>query len=386
LKVRSEYGLLALAAAILANEARGQNCPTRPYWPTTEWRSRADEVKVTRAAEIKALEDYAFSVTSKEPGLAGVRVAGFLIVKNGEIIYERYALGADASKRQNYMGFGRTVVGALTGVAVAHGALTLDDSVCAHLDGVRSDNCSIEVHHLLDMESGIDWQESHVGAAGALDPVQHCSAAAMGFGEGRADMARFVLNHPRRDEPGATWQYSNGDGAVLSAVIVSAMNPQHGEHWPWTLLLDRIGAGNSVFTRDPKGALVHWIASLRDLARFGFLYLNDGCWDGARLLPAGWVAASRTVPEGFKRKRIVELWGTEVAGRSWMVNQAVPEQGLTKSWPNLPDDAFFMAGGFDGTAVFGSQSLDLLIAIWGDSFDGNYDMGRMVDMSLAIAR
>jgi len=384
--MKNFFPAVILLATLVAGAARAQNCPTRPYWPTTEWRSRAAEVKAARAAEVAALEDYAFKVTGNEPGLTGVRVAGFLIVKSGEIVYERYALGADDDKRQNYMGFARSVVGALTGVAVAHGALTLDDSVCAHLDNVPEGNCTIQVQHLLDMSSGLDWQESHLGATGALDPVQHCSVAAMSFGEGRADMARFALNHPRRDEPGATWQFSTGDSLALSGVVGAAMTPQYGEHWPWSLLLDRIGAGNSVFTHDPRGALLHWIASLRDLARFGYLYLNDGCWDGERLLPEHWVAESRTVPEAFKRKRVVELWGTEVAGRGWMVNQAVPEQGLNKSWPNLPDDAFFMAGGLDGTILFVIPSLDLLVAIWGNNHDGNYDMGRMMDLSLAIAR
>lgn len=384
---RIECALFALLACCLASEALAQNCPTRPYWPTTEWQSRADEVKGTHAVEVQALDAYAFPSTAKPGGRSGVRSAGLLVVKGGEIVYERYGLGADETKRQNYVGFGKTVIGALVGVAVADGALALTDSVCTHLEHVPAENCAIQLSHLMDNTSGLTWQESHLGAEGAQDPLQHCSVVAMMYGEGRRDMAHFVLDHSLRDPPGQSWQYSNGDGAAMSAVVVAAMNPRYGERWPWALLLDRIGARRSVFSRDPQGTLIHWSATLRDLARFGYLYLNDGCWDGVRLLPESWVADGSVVPAGYRSKRIVELWGTTIPGRLWWINRPEPELGLTaRTWPNLPEDAYFNVGGFDGTFLVVVPSLDLVVAYWGDNYDGTLDQSQIMDLALTVAR
>jgi len=384
MKTSNALALLLLGG--LASEARAQNCPTRPYWPTTEWRSHADEVKVTRAAEIKALEEFIFPGNCIEAGRKGICTEGMLIIKAGEIVYQRYGRGFDASKRHavSWITFG--AINALTGVAVAHGAVTLADSVCDHLTGIRPDNCAIRAQDLLEWSSGLDWcQYVTSGLEAGVGGTQQLSDLAMQIGEGRADQGRFALNHPRRDEPGTTWLISGGDVTALSAVISTAMTSQYGEHWAWDLLFDRIGAGNSVFERDRQGTLTVWWASLHDVARLGYLYLNDGCWDGERILPENWVAEAGTVPVGFKTRRILQGAGNDVAGRLWFPNVAVPEQNLGKMLPSMPDD-LLLVGVQSGPMLFVIPSLDLVIVRLGDEREAQIQLDRLLDLAVPIAR
>ncbi|MFH1808177.1 MAG: serine hydrolase [Pseudomonadota bacterium] len=376
----------ALASALwtLATPLHAQNaCPTRPYWPTAEWRSRADTVATSKAAEIQAFEDYAFTLTGKDEERKGIRTDGVLIVHHGEIIYERYARGFTASKRHIAWSVTKSVTNALTGVAVKQGAVALGDSICMHLDGVPEDNCGITVQHLLEFSSGLDWAEIYENQSN-----QASSVLAMLYGEGRKDMARFVFKHARRDAPGTTWQYSSGESTLLLGVVGAAMTPQYGENWPWTLLFDRIGAQRSAFERDNAGTLAggsYWMATLQDYARFGYLFLNDGCWDGERILPVNWVAEAQVVPASFKVKRIDEETGTDVNGRLWWLNTPVPEQGLSKPWPDLPDDTYAALGHW-GQRIVVIPSLDLVIARYGDDREGSVDVNDLVAKAIPIAR
>jgi CubicO group peptidase (beta-lactamase class C family) len=376
--------VLATATLAISAPLRAQNsCPVRPYWPTTEWRSRALEVAAARPVEVKAFEDYAFTLTGTDAERKGIRTDGALIVHRGEIIYERYARGFTASKRHIAWSASKSVAAALTGVAVTHGAVSLGDSICMHLQGVPEDNCGITVQHLLEFSSGLDWAETYEN-----ETYQHSSVLAMLYGEGRADMARFVFEHARRDEPGATWQYSTGDTTLLLGAVGAAMSPLYGENWAWTLLFDRIGAHGSAFERDNAGTMAggsYWMATLQDYARFGYLFLNDGCWAGERLLPEGWVDEARVVPASFKVERIDEETGTDVNGRLWWINTPVPEQGLAKPWPDLPDDTYAALGHW-GQRIVVIPSLDLVVVRYGDDREGSVDVNDLVAKAIPIAR
>jgi len=94
---------------------------------------------------------------------------------------------------------------------------------------------------------------------------------------------------------------------LLASVISKAMVPQFGEDFAFDLLFDPIGMKSAVLERDPQGGRFggsYLYATAQDFAKFGFLYLNDGCWAGQRLLPVGWVTTSTQVAPAFKVKVI----------------------------------------------------------------------------------
>ena len=291
---------LVLCVQVWPLAAVGEDRAARGIWPDPDWASDTASVAISRAAEIKALEDYAFTLTGTDDQRLGIRTDSVVIVHAGKIIYERYARGYDASKRHLAWSVSKSITNAVVGAAVNAGALSLDDSICKWLPTVRKDNCNLTVRHFLEFSSGLDWQETYEGQSNQMSSV-----LAMLYGEGRHDMASFVANHDRRDEPGTACEYSTGDTMVLAAVADAATRPTYGPEFAWKALFDPIGMKSVTWERDPAGhplggAYVY--ATPRDFARFGYLFLSDGRWKGTRILPEGWVHDSVQVNDAYRKK------------------------------------------------------------------------------------
>src|SRR5205823_3001042 len=119
-----------------------------------------------------------------------------------------------------------------------------------------------------------------------------------------------------------------------------------------------------------------------DMARFGFLYLNDGCWKGQRMLPEGWVAMTVQPSDAFKSGRIAAD-PTDVAGLHFWLNRAVSEVGVDKPWPDAPDDTF-AAEGHWGQRIYIIPSLDLVIARTADDRDTTFHDNDFLKLAMAV--
>jgi len=359
----------------------GAQCPHRDSWPTAAWPSRADEYATARSAEIAALDDYAFTVTGKDADRVGIRTDGIVIVQGGNIVYERYGRGFNETNRHLGWSVTKSVTAALVGVGVHQGRLALDASLCDYVEPQRAENCDIRVVDLLEFASGLDWAETYEGESN-----QESSTLAMLYGQGYRDMVAFVLSHPTRDAPGTTFMYSTGETVVLAAVASGALETDFGELYPWDLLFDPLGMDSTILERDVSGNLVggaYFFATPRDYARFGYLFLNDGCWDGERLLPEGWVHDSTQVSAPYLLNNLDG--GDSVQGRQWWINVAVPEHGITKPWPNVPDDAYVAAGHW-GQSITVIPSEDLVIVRTADDRDDTFDRDDFIPLAIAVGR
>jgi CubicO group peptidase (beta-lactamase class C family) len=347
---------------LLLTLSRGASaaCPERAGWPTKGWLTAA--LPAGREAALKAFEEYAFTLEGQDEERKGIRTDGVVIIHRGQLVYERYARGYEARHRHLGWSMTKSVTNALTGLAVAQGALTLDDPICKHVKATNEKACAITVRNLLEFGSGLDWQEGYEGG-----PLQTSSVLAMLYGEGRRDMVAFITSHALRDAPGTSWAYSSGDTTLLAGVVGAAMKPRLGDGWEWKLLFDPVGVHTAVMERDGKGVLVGsslMHATPRDWAKLGFLFLNDGCWEGKRLLPEGWVAASVVVSEPLKGKR-VDWDPGDVQGRQFWLNLRVPGIQDEKPWPHVPEDAYAM-GGHWGQSVTIIPSLDMVVVRMAD--------------------
>jgi len=380
--VRSERALIALLVVGLASEARGQNCPTRDYWLTEGWRSRATEVRNGRASELAVLEDYALTEVGTTSDDKRIRTDVVIIIQNGEMAYERYVRMYENSKLHISWDMARSVTNVLTGIAAQQGAVQLDDSICKYIDQVADDHCAITVHDLLDSASGLEWTNARQS-----DPAQADSMKAMLYGEGHTDVVRFVVDHPLRDSPGTAFNDSVGDATLLASVVDAAMRAHHGRDWPWATLFDPLGVATATIERDlldhPLGGTHFW-ATPDDYARLGLFILSDGCWAGQRYLPEGWLAASTAVQTPYKTRKVDPDLGL-VAGRLWWVNRAVPEQGMSKPWPQLPDDTF-AAIGRKGQSMVVIPSRDLLVLRYADDgIAAQFDLQKFVLLAMQVA-
>jgi CubicO group peptidase (beta-lactamase class C family) len=282
-----------------------------------------------------------------------VRTDGIVVIQGGELVYERYGRGYTAEMAHPAWSVTKGVVDALYGVAVQEGLLSIDDPVAAHSDVLAADGRdAITFRHLLGMTSGLDFREAYEWA-----PLRS-SVIAMLYTRGRDDMARFAAGHGVVHPPGSVFAYASGDSVLLMAALRDVVGEERYVDWPWVALFDVIGM-DATLERDAAGTFVgssYLYATPRDLAKLGFLYLQDGRWGDRQVLPAGWAAAAG------------EPGPAPFYGRHWWTNR---DAGV-RPWPDAPPDTI-AASGHWGQMLYVIPSRDLVVVRTGDDRDGSFD-------------
>lgn len=224
-----------------------------------------------------------------QPPELGLTLA-LLIVKNGSIIAEGYGPRCGSNVGLISWSMAKSVTHAVIGMLVLDGRIDVD--AAAPVASWREDDRSgITVQHLLNMQSGLQFNEDYVDAQ-----TSHCID--MLFGCGKADVAGYACALPLEHAPGSFWNYSSGTTNILCRIAGDLIGG--GEEGMRAYLRDRLFDPLGMASADPRfddvGTFIgssFLYATARDFARFGQLYLNDGMVDGTRILPHGWVAHAR---------------------------------------------------------------------------------------------
>ena len=116
---------------------------------------------------------------------------------------------------------------------------------------------------------------------------------------GSDDFAAFAAGRSLGSAPEETWNYSSGTANIIARIVRHEAQKQYENYYGFIreALFDRIGMPSAVMEADPSGTFVgssYAFATARDWARFGLLYLQDGMWNGERVLPEGWVTYTTT--------------------------------------------------------------------------------------------
>ena len=258
------------------------------------------------------------------------RTRAVVVVRGGRIVAERYGPNIDVDTPLPGWSMAKSATNALVGILVGRGRLTLEQSgLRREWSGADDARRAISVAQLLQMTSGLRFDDPN---AGLLNDVRR-----MVYLE--RDTAAYAAAKPLVSSPGAVWRYSSGSTALLCALIESVSAEDDGGRmaFPRTALFDRIGMTSAVFERDGAGTLVGSAflhATARDWARLGLLYLQDGVWEGERILPDGWVAFSRRPAPGSEGQAGAHFW--------LRVPAFLRPKGAERR--RLPSDAFFMLG------------------------------------------
>ncbi|MFM1921702.1 MAG: hypothetical protein RLZZ303_3336 [Candidatus Hydrogenedentota bacterium] len=217
------------------------------------------------------------------------KTIGVSVVYDGRLIAEQYAPGWDMHKQYRTWSTAKSMANAIIGILVRQGKLQVEQA--APIDawqGEGDPRKAITIEHLLEMSSGLRSPGAFTNDAywGGIDSV--------------ADAARGES----RKEPGSFWSYANYDTLLLLASARKVIGDD-AEYlaFPRRELLDKIGMRNTFPEVDVAGNYVmssQVYTTPRDLARFGLLYLNDGVWNGERILPEGWVDYTMTPAKSFK--------------------------------------------------------------------------------------
>jgi CubicO group peptidase (beta-lactamase class C family) len=215
-----------------------------------------------------------------------------VIVHDGRVVAERYALGAGVDTPMLGWSMTKSVTNALIGVLVRQHRLAVDrPAPVAAWSDPRDPRHAVTIDNLLRMTSGLAIGQSLTSNwTSAFDP-----SAQMNFD--MADEAGFAEHAELADSPGTRWNYTNGNTLLLSRMIRDAAGGDSAATYRFIHreLFDRLGMAHATLEFDgagtPIGSSAMW-ASARDWARFGLLYLYDGVVGGERILPAGWVEYS----------------------------------------------------------------------------------------------
>jgi CubicO group peptidase (beta-lactamase class C family) len=303
--------------------------PMGDVLPTTPLPPHIDTAKLRQAT------DAAFA---SPDGLT----AAFVAVHDGRIVAERYANGAHRDMQLESWSMGKSITGTLIGRLIQMRAIQLDDPAPIPQWHKTPDDprTKIRIIDLMRMSSGLRFSRGSPEDR----PGYHDHDLIY---TGALDAFEFVATRPPQFEPNTRGRYRNTDPLLLGLVIRDAVRRRGEEYltWPQRALFDKIGIRRQVLETDPYGNFVlsgYDYGTARNWARLGMLYLNDGVWNGERLLPAGWTKfVSAPAP----------AWSDSAYGGMVWVNAG-------GQWPALPRDAFaFRGAGGQETFVIPSRRL-----------------------------
>ena len=290
-------------------------------------------------ARVESVVDSAFIEPNPE---RPKRTRAVVVLHHGQVVAERYAPGFGPETPLPGWSMTKSVMNALVGILVRDGQLTLGAPVQIPEWRASGDPRShITLDQLLRMSSGLEFDED------MDDPRADIYEMLLAT----PDMASFAIQKPLRSAPGRTWQYSSGTSMILARVLRNLINDDSGYRTlPRRALFGPLGMTSAVLETDASGTFAgasFMYATARDWARFGQLYLQDGVWNGQRILPDGWVSYTRTpAPADPKRDYGAHFW----------LN--VPDyHGTDRTEP----PGTFHAGGHEGQFVTVVPSADVVI-------------------------
>lgn len=327
---------LGCAVAIRTNpdrlRARGFDPPRAPAsaapWPLGDGdTTRPDPPGLDRAAL-----DAAVAAAFAEPDPAALRrTRAVVVVHDGTLVAERHADGFDPTTPHLGWSMTKSVTAVLAGQLVARGELALDAPapVPAWQD---DDRAAITLDQLLRMSSGLAFEERYGPLADATHMLFEVD-----------DAAAVALHKPLAHPPDTVFSYSSGTTNIVSWLLRRRFAHLATYHrFPHEALFVPLGMRSAVFEADASGTLVgssFMYATARDWARFGQLLLDDGVWQGQRLLPEGWVDYLRTPTKTSDKGDYGAHFWTNAPGKDGQ-----------RRLPHVPADAF-QAAGFQGQAV-----------------------------------
>lgn len=262
------------------------------------------------------------------------RTRALVIVYKGKIIAEQYGAGITPDMPLLGWSMTKSVVNALVGILVGQGKLVLDDPApVPEWQKPDDPRRSITLNHLLQMSSGLEFEEKYSSL--------FSDVIVMLFRE--KDAANFAITKPLLDEPGSKWSYNSGTTNIICWLIRQSFKDDEKAYleFPQKELFQRLSMYSAIIEPDASGTFVgssYMYATARDWARFGLLYLQDGVWEGERILPPGWVEYTLTPATHSKHKKY--------GAHFWLSPRGIPiyEEKLAAT---LPPDLYTARGHYD---------------------------------------
>ena len=332
-------------------------------WPNNGWERSKPALE---GMSLDSLSSFSNKLKSGELGY----IDGMLIIRNGKIVFEKeYSNNYDSlfiitntkPGKYNYydpvwhpyykntelhtmQSVSKSFTAAAIGIAIKNGVIKdLDVKIMEYFVGFESSNPDprrneMTIRDLLTMTTGISWDELSM-------PYTDSSSSCVQM-EASRDWVKYVLDQPLTFKPGEKWEYSSGATMLLSNIIKQSTGQDLADYVEQNLF-NELGIQNYYWKHTPKGltdAEGGLYLTPRDLAKFGYLYLNNGVWDGKPVLPDNWVQNNLSKP-------LDTIWPDFKYGHQWWL---IPygENKITMLASGLGGQRMLVIPEFNIVAVF----------------------------------
>lgn len=316
--------LLSSCSTVSLTEQPGHTSTFASYWPTRGWRTSTPE---EQGMDSETLDEMFETIQEQGYGIDSVTV-----IRNGYVVADATFRPFQPDSRHVVHSCTKSIISALIGIAIDEGYIeSVDQPVLdifsertvANLDANKE---AMTLEHVLMMASGLECRDSYLYRWRGLREMEQSD-----------DWVQFMLDLPMAEPPGTRFEYCNGGSFLLSAIIQETTGMSAAgfaeEH-----LFSPLGISDVVWPSNQDGITIGW-GELRmrphDMAKIGYLYLNEGRWDGEQIVPADWVATSTrkhisaTLQDGYGYQWWVADHGVYMAlGYAGQYIIVVPEKAL----------------------------------------------------------
>lgn len=303
----------------------------RDYWPTYGWESTPPAMQGMDPGML-AWADQRFA--AETPLLSSV-----VVVKGGRIVYERLANGYSPEERFHAWSVGKSVTNIAVGMALDEGVLTSLGQTLGELiperipDGADPRVWNITIEQLLTMTAGWAW-DGRMNFARAAE----------------TDDIDLMLSRPMQCDPGTCFEYDSGSSNLLSYIIQMRTGQSMADYLA-SRLFAPLGIDHPYWITTEDGATRGGgglYLTAREMAKIGYLYLNDGRWGEQQLVSRDWVERStQEHASGYGFFSGVNI-GPGAYGYHWWIAYPSGYQA-------------FVASGYGGQLVYVVPALDLIV-------------------------
>jgi CubicO group peptidase (beta-lactamase class C family) len=345
------------------------------YWPTKGWRTASPE---SQGVDSKLLVKMLETIGEKK-----IAIYSVLVIRNGYIVLDAYSYPYDSDDTLNIHSCTKSVSSALVGIGIDKGYIkdvsqpVLDFFPMRVPKNLDADKKAMTLENLLTMTTGLECRDSALYNWRGLRQLKTSP-----------DWVQFMIDLPMAEVPGTRFEYCNGASFLLSAILQEKTG-MNALSFAKENLFVPLGISDVSWPSNPQGKTVGYsdlYMRPHDMAKIGYLYLNDGLWDGKQIISSQWIKASTrkhiaaTLTPGYGYQWWIVSPGiyTAVGHRGQFIVVA-PEKNMIAVFTSSlnPEDAYSPLGLFTSYIIpaaksptplpenpNGEKALKSLITLW----------------------
>ena len=301
--------------------------------PPNSWKTSTPEEQGMDSRDLLEMLDFIES--------SGEDIHSVLIIRNGYLVLEAYYYPYNPQIKHMQASATKSFTSTLFGIAIDKGCIPgVEEKVLDFFPDYTFENNddlkqSMQLKHPLTMSSGLNWSKTE----GNDNPESVFFT--------KDDPVQYTIDRPMTAKPGTVWTYSGGDSHLLAAIIQKSTGKKMLDFAKQNLF-DPLEFSNYFWEEHSRSGVNIGCAGLyirpRDMAKLGYLYLNQGKWNGKSIVSSEWIKQAST-----------RLPYKDYGYQFWID----PELGLYKAW------------GYGGQHIAVLPDLNIVVVFTGGVVDGS---------------